>query len=86
MNLNTKPVRMLVGAIIGAQMEATVAGSIPSGLGTQKDFVLLLGVVGYLAWGGRPSDGALGDVLDGIAVGIGAVTAERIVNIPGIPG
>ena len=82
MNLNTKVIRMLVGALIGVQVQQRVRGAVPTALETQGDLVLLAGIVGYLAWSGRPSDGALGDVLDGIAVGIGATTASALVPLP----
>ena len=81
MNLN-KPVRMLGGAVVGVQLQSRARAAVPSQFQAQGDLVLLAAVALYLMWSGRPSDGAMGDVLDGMAIGIGSVTASNVLPLP----
>lgn len=76
-----KPVRMLAGAAIGTQVYGRARGAVPAQFQSQGDLFLLAGAAVYLMWSGRPNEGALGDVLDGVAVGVGAIAAAAVVPI-----
>lgn len=84
MNLNSKPVHLLAGAVIGIQAEKTVSGVIvPSQFAAQKDLLVAGGVLFFLMWSGRPG-GMVGNVLEGAAIGVGAVAISRRVRVPGV--
>ena len=82
MNFNTVAIRMAIGVIAGVQLNARLRGFIPSNLGVGADSALLLLAFVYLAWAGKVK-GAGGDVINGVMAGAAAVSASRVIRIPG---
>ena len=81
MNFNNTAVRIAIGVMVGLQLNARLRGFIPSGLGMGSDATLAVLVVLFLAWG-KGQGGAMGDIIKGVAIGAGALSASRLVKLP----
>ena len=76
------PVRTAIGVTVGIQFSESAKRLVPAQAGDQSDLVVMLASAFYLMWGGRPSAGMTGDVLDGIAIGLAASSAQNLVKLP----
>lgn len=81
MNLNTQATRILIGAIIGAQLADGAVRVVPEAFRNNANIVVIAAGVLYLQWGKRPR-ASMGDIADGIAIGIAANTAATVIRLP----
>ncbi len=79
--MNTRTVRILTGAVVGAQADRMVARAVPGQFQANSDMIVIAALAVYLMWGARPH-GTLGDIVDGAAIGVVATTATRVVTLP----
>jgi len=79
--MGTEVVRIGVGAIVGVQVAGVAVGAVPRAYAGSSSMIVLALAALYLMWGGRVK-GPMGDVVDGVAIGIAAMVASSIVRLP----
>lgn len=79
--MGTEVLRIGVGAFVGIQLAPRVIKMVPSTYKSSAGFLVLAAAVLYLVYGKRPR-GGLGDILDGVVIGIGASVAASMIKLP----